>query len=318
MISEQIHYSIVIPVYYNEGCLLPTMKSLKEEVIDRNPDYGCEIIFVDDGSGDDSFEELLQIRQQHAGIVKIIKLTRNFGQQNAVLAGWSHVRGSCVITMSADGQDPVGLINEMLESHFQEGYQVVICTRIGRDESAFRIFTSRIFYTLMRKLTFPNMPSGGFDFTLMSMRALQVFLKNVDASLFSQGLLLWMGFRTKFIEYHRRERITGKSRWTFGKKITYLLDGVLAFSFTPLRVCSGAGICFAFLGFLYATDVFFGTLLFGNPVKGWAPIIILILIIGGFQLLMLGIVGEYLWRTLAQVRKRDMFIIDEVYDIIEK
>jgi len=314
MDTKKIDYSIVIPVYFNEGCLESTMRSIREEVIDKNPDYHSEVIFVDDGSGDDSMQELIAIRQQNPENVKIIKMTRNFGQVNALIAGFTHARGRCVVAMSADGQDPAKLINEMLKAFFHEGYEVVICTRSGRDESIYRIMTSKIFYALMRKLTFPNMPQGGFDFTLMGRRALQVFLRNIDASLFFQGQILWMGYKTKFIEYRRRERAAGVSRWTFAKKLTYLIDGVMAFSFTPIRFASIAGGILALLGFLYALIVLSSFFLYGNPVKGWAPIIIVVLVIGGFQLLMQGIIGEYTWRTLAQARNREMYVIDEIYD----
>jgi glycosyltransferase involved in cell wall biosynthesis len=309
-----LDYSIVIPVYFNEGSLKQTMESIKREVIEQNPHYTCEVIFVDDGSGDNSLEELLRICQENPEIVKIIKLTRNFGQTNALLAGFAHAKGKCIIAISADGQDPPSLIDDMLNAHFTEGYDIVVCTRKGRDESYYRIITSKIFYSLMKKLTFPNMPKGGFDFFLLSERAMQVFLSNIDAHPFFQGQILWMGYRTKFIEYHRLDRITGKSRWTFTKKLTYLIDGVSAYSFFPLRVSSFAGALLALLGFLYAVIIFSLRLFWGNPIKGWAPLMILILVLGGFQLLMLGIVGEYIWRTLTQVRKRDLYIIDTIYD----
>jgi polyisoprenyl-phosphate glycosyltransferase len=315
MNSKQVDYSIVIPVYFNEGCLINTMESIKVEVIEKNPQYTCEVIFVDDGSGDRSLEELLEIHRQYPEIVKVIKLTRNFGQCSALLAGFSHAKGKCVIMMSADGQDPPELINDMLNAYFKEGYEIAVCTRKNRDESFYRIATSRFFYSLMRKLTFPNMPKGGFDFLLLGERSLKVFLRNMDVNPFFQGQVLWMGFKTKFIEYDRQQRIIGESRWTFGKKLTYLIDGVLAYSFSPIRLCSLAGIVIAFLGFLYALDIFIEKLFFSVPIQGWAPLMIGILVIGGVQLIMLGFIGEYVWRTLAQARNRDMYVIDAVFDI---
>jgi dolichol-phosphate mannosyltransferase len=123
-----------------------------------------------------------------------------------------------------------------------------------------------------------------------------------------------MGFRTKFIEYYRNARIAGQSRWTFAKKITYLIDGILAFSFLPIRLMSLAGIALACLGFLYAIIVFFNKLIFGNPIQGWTPLMIVVLVLGGFQSLILGIIGEYLWRTMAQVQNRDMYVINHVYE----
>jgi dolichol-phosphate mannosyltransferase len=306
-------YSLIIPVYYNEGGLIPLMESLQAEVVARNPDRSHEFVFIDDGSGDRSFEELLVLRSRYDH-VRIVKLTRNFGQLRALLAGFSVAQGRAVIVMSADGQDPPEMVNNMLNAHFNEGYEVVLCTRQGRDESSYRVITSRIFYTLIRKMVFPNMPDGGFDFALLGPRALKTFLRNLDADPFFQGGILWMGYKTKFIQYFRRQRITGKSRWTFWKKLTYLIDGVLSYSFFPIRLLSFLGLVISFLGFVWAIDIFISKLVWGNPVTGWAPIMIVALVIGGFQILMLGLIGEYLWRTLSQVRNREYFVIDAILE----
>lgn len=309
----RIDYSIVIPVYFNEGELTPTLESIRREVVERNPHLCGEVIFVDDGSGDGSFAELMTLRNRHPELVRIIKLSRNFGQVNALFAGFEHARGRSVVWMSADGQDPPELINDMLKGHFEEGFDIVACTRQGRDESAYRIFTSKLFYALMRRLTFPHMPPGGFDFVLMSRRVIRLLLRNREAHGFLQGQILWTGFRTKFIPYHRRARELGESRWTFGRKITYLIDGVLGYSFVPLRTMSLLGILVAFLGFLYAISIFFNRLVYGHPVEGWAPLMIVILVMGGMQMLMLGVIGEYVWRSLAQARNRDLYVVEETY-----
>ena len=312
--SNKIDYSIIIPVYYNEGMLKATMDSLKKEVIEANRDYNCEIIFVDDGSADGSLKELLEIKKSNSDIVKIIKFTRNFGQINAITAGFRFAEGKCVLAISADGQDPPELINDMLKYHFQDNYEVVLCTREGRDESFYRVITSKFFYFLMKSLAFPNMPAGGFDFFLLGKRALDVFLKNQDATPFIQGQILWMGFDTKKIEYKRRERKVGKSKWTFGKKITYLIDGILNYSYFPIRFISVIGLCVATLGFLYAVVVLVSKIVWGNPLKGWAPLMIVILVLCGTQMLMLGIIGEYLWRAFAQVKNRESYVIDRIYE----
>ncbi len=306
-------YSLVIPVYYNEGCLHPLMESLENDVISKNPHLTCEIIFVDDGSGDHSLDELLEIRERY-NQVEIVKLTRNFGQINALLAGFSLAQGKCIIAMSADGQDPPAIINEMLKAHYEEGNEVVVCTREGRDESFYRMVTSRIFYLLIKKLIFPNMPESGFDFVLFGERALKTYLKNVDANPFYQGGILWMGYKTKFIKYFRRKRFAGKSRWTFGKKLTFLIDGIMSYSFFPIRLLSYIGLLIALFGFLYAFIILVSKIIWGNPVTGWAPIMIVSLVMGGFQMLMLGMIGEYLWRTLSQVRNRDYYVIEDIYE----
>jgi dolichol-phosphate mannosyltransferase len=314
---SEVDYSIVIPVYFNEGSLLPLMESLDAAVLRANPDYRPEIIFVDDGSRDGSLTELGKIQGKFPSVVTIIKLTRNFGQGGALFAGWRRAKGKCLITMSADGQEPAEMINDMLHGFFKEGYDVVICAREGRDESVYRKVTSQFFFYLMRRLAFANMPKEGFDFWLLSRRALDTVLRNADANPSFHGYTLWTGFKTKVLTYRRRERLSGKSKWTFGKKITAFLDGIMSFSFAPIRAMSLAGCIFAFLGFLYAVWIIRDTLVLGNPVKGWSPIMVVILVMGGFQMIMLGVIGEYLWRTLAQARRRDAYVIDAVYEAKE-
>jgi dolichol-phosphate mannosyltransferase len=290
------------------------MQSLSTDVLAANPNYRGEIVFVDDGSGDGSLAELRQIQKEFPAEVTIIKLTRNFGQGGALMAGYNHTRGRCIVTMSADGQEPPELVNDMLRAFFDESYEVVICARAGRDESRYRIITSHIYFYMMRKLAFREMPKGGFDFWLFSRRALEALIRNADPHLSFQGQVLWMGFKTKFISYHRRARLAGVSRMTFARKLTGFLDGVIAYSFAPIRIMSLAGCAFSLLGFAYAGLILFSSLLFGNPVKGWAPLMIVVLVMGGFQMIMLGLIGEYLWRTLTQVRRRDMYLIDAIYE----
>jgi dolichol-phosphate mannosyltransferase len=309
-----LDYSVVIPVYYNEGALTKTMDALKEQVIARNQALRGEVIFIDDGSGDGSFTELLRLRERDPELIKVIKLTRNFGQVSALIAGYHRAKGRCVVSMSADGQDPVDLINQMLDEFRTGNIEIVAAARQERDESWFRIWTSRLFYWLMRKLSFPNMPLGGFDFFLVGRRALDAILHNREAHPFVQGQILWTGFPIKFIYYRRRKREIGKSRWSFGKKLTALLDGLMSYSFLPIRMMSITGGLVALAGFLYAVDIFIGKLVWGNPVQGWAPLMIVLLVVSGIQLLMLGVIGEYLWRTLAQVRQREPYIIEAVYE----
>ena len=311
---RDIDYSIVIPVYYNEGCLIPLTRSLHESVVQKNADLTGEIVFVDDGSGDGSLAELLLLREEFTSLIRIVKLTRNFGQAAALLAGYKHVRGKCVITMSADGQEPPELINEMLEAFFQEEYEIVICARAGRDESRYRIVTSKLFYHLLRQSTFKNIPQGGFDFWAMGRRAVDTLLRNSDAHTFFQERLLWMGFRTKMMSYRRRARLAGRSRYNFTKKLGVIVDLMLAHSFAPIRVMSLVGCGLSLIGFLYAALIIIGYLVSGHPVEGWPPLMIAILVIGGFQMIMLGVIGEYVWRTLTQVRRHDLYIVDEIYD----
>jgi dolichol-phosphate mannosyltransferase len=309
-----VDYSIVIPVYYNEGELRTTFEAIEREVILENPELSGEVVFVDDGSGDGSLAELLELHAEHPEIVRVIKLTRNFGQPAARLAGLSFARGRCVMSMSADGQDPAELLHQMLHAHIDEGWQVVICARKGRDESLYRSWTSRIFYGSMRSLRFHNMPAGGFDFVLLGRKALDVILKNREANPFFQGQVLWAGFPPKVLEYRRRKRKVGVSRWSFGKKLKLMLDAVLSYSYAPVRWMSVSGVAMALLGFLTAAVLVVRRLAWGTEVEGWTALIVVVLFTSGMQMLMIGILGEYQWRTLAQARDRDPFVVDEIYD----
>jgi glycosyltransferase involved in cell wall biosynthesis len=311
--TRSTDYSIVIPIYYNEGSLRGLLDAILTDVVLANPELKGEVIFVDDGSGDGSFAEMQALRAENPSLVRTIKLTRNFGQVNALLAGYSVAKGKCVVSISADGQDPPRFISQMLTGFFHEGYEVVICARHDREESIYRRATSALFYWIIRKLAFPEMPQGGFDLLLMGRRAMDVFLRNRDANLFLQGQILWTGFKTKVVEYTRQSRTAGKSRWTFGKKVTYLIDGVMSHSYFPIRFMSLTGLITAIIGFLYAGVVLGVWLMRGNPVQGWTPIVILILVLGGTNMVMLGVIGEYVWRTLSQVRNRDPYIIEAVY-----
>lgn len=312
--GHHVDYSIVIPVFCNQGSLIKTYSKLQEEVIRNNPSLSYEIIFIDDGSYDSSFDELIRLRAQDPEHVKLIKFTRNFGQVAAITAGYQHAQGRCVINISADLQDPPALINEMLDSYCNGNCDIVICTRESRDETAFRTITSKIFYKIMNKLTFPNMPVGGFDFVLISDKVKNIILSKQEANPFWQGQIMWTGFNIKFIPYNRAKREIGTSKWTTSKKIKYLIDGIMAYSYFPLRIMSFSGIIISLLGFLYAIYIFFARIFGSVPIQGWAPLMIIILVLSGIQMLMLGIVGEYLWRTLDQVRNRPPYVIEKIYE----
>jgi len=307
--------SIVLPVYFNAENLEDTFAGLKAKVFDALPHRTFEVVCVDDGSGDASLDVLLRLQRRYPDLLRVIRLTRNFGQVAAVWCGYTYARGDVVVTLSADGQDPPELVRDMLDAHWREGYEVVLATRQERDESFYRVATSRVFYWLMRRLSFANMPAGGFDFVSMTRRALRVFLSNRESSPFYQGQVLWMGFPPKMIPYRRVARRAGKSRWTFAKKLTYLIDGVLSYSYAPLRLMSLVGLFFACCGFLYALLIailrFAGVL----PRLGLInPLMVVVLVMGGTQMLMLGIIGEYIWRTLAQTRNRPLYVIDRIYE----
>ncbi|HWA05429.1 MAG TPA: glycosyltransferase family 2 protein [Ignavibacteria bacterium] len=312
--NGDISCSIVIPVFCNELNIEPTFNKINDVVIKKNPHLKFEIIFVDDGSYDNSLEKLIELKKSNEGLVKIIKFTRNFGQVNAIYAGYSRAKGRCIVNISADLQDSPELINEMFRYHFEEKYPIVICTRSDRDESFARRTTSKIFYAAMRKLSFSNMPAGGFDFLLIDQKVKSLLLSNMEANAFWQGQILWTGYKVKFIPYTRQKREIGESKWTFSKKLKYLIDGVLGYSFLPIRLMSILGLLISLSGFVYSIFIVIAKFTGNVPFQGWAPLMILVLLLSGFQMLMLGIIGEYLWRTLDEVRRRQAYVIESFYD----
>ncbi|VGO18270.1 glycosyltransferase family 2 protein [Pontiella sulfatireligans] len=310
--SPMMDFSIVVPVYFNEGSLEALYDELDREVFQALSEFAGEIIFIDDGSGDQSYAVMESLQNNHPDRIRAIKLSRNFGQINAIWCGLTHARGRATAVISADGQDPPEYLRKMLLENLREGKEVVICTREEREESAWRKFTSSCFYWFMQKLCFSNMPVGGFDFFSLGTKSREALLRNYQSHGFLQGQILRLGFEPLMIQYTRRAREHGRSRWTFARKVTYLLDGIIGYSFLPLRMMALLGILMALAGFVYALVVLFHRLFFGNPLQGWAPLMIVILVMGGVQMVMLGIIGEYLWRTKAQVTAEPPYIVEAI------
>lgn len=300
--------SIIVPVYFNEGSVKKTYNILKEDVFGIFPELKFEVILIDDGSSDNSFEEIMHIKNNNDNI-KVIQFSRNFGQVSAIYAGYEAASGRGVLNISADLQEPVSLITEMITCFTKEDIPIILGQRNGRDESRYRKVTSKFFYNMMRRLSFSNMPDGGFDVALISPEVKDKLLEMNESNPFWQGQILWTGYPVKFIPYTREKREVGTSKWTFSKKIKYLLDGVLNYSYSPLRFFSLIGIISFLLGIIYSIIIVIQYILGGSPFEGWAPLMIIILLFSGLQLLVLGLIGEYLWRTLEQTKNRPKYII---------
>ncbi|PWA03891.1 glycosyltransferase family 2 protein [Flavobacterium psychrotolerans] len=305
--------SFVIPVFRNEGSIISTYEKILELVHQLHFQY--EFIFINDGSDDHSIEELLFLHEKDLQ-VKVLSFSRNFGQVAAIIAGLKEVTGDVVINMSADLQEPISLIGEMI-SKWQAGNEIVIGHRIDREDSFIANNASIIFYKMMRYVN-PKMPKGGFDFMLIDKKPLAVLNQIDERNRFFQGDILWLGFNTAFIPYTRLKRTIGKSQWTLAKKLKYFIDGLLNTSYIPIRLMSLMGIGFSLFGFLYALIIAYNRFINNTPFTGWAPLMIIILIIGGLIMLMLGIIGEYMWRTYDETRKRPLYIIKDKYIKDEK
>ncbi len=300
--------SFVIPVYQNKGSLKPTHKKISELFEQFLNQYNCEFVFVNDGSSDGSIQELYELADLDKS-VKIISFSRNFGQLPAIAAGMKYANGDAGIIMSADMQDPPELIAEMI-TKWENGSEVVICNRKERDDDWIAETTSKIFYSIMKKLI-KNMPEGGFDFIFLSRKAMDQYNKIDERNRFLQGDILWLGFAISFIPYQRVKRVDGKSQWTISKKVKYFIDGILNTSYLLIRAMSLTGLFVSILGFIFSIVVIYSRIKHQTPFPGYAPIVILLLIMGGFIMIMLGIIGEYIWRIYDETRKRPYYIIDK-------
>lgn len=302
--------SFIIPVYRNEGSIAILYDLIEKLFIKELKQYNYECIFINDGSDDTSLDVLLKIKAKSKKLI-IINLSRNFGQVSASLAGFRESTGDVLISLSADLQEPIEMIPKMV-SEWENGNDLVICYRSKRNDGIFRNLSSHFFYRLI-KISNPLMPVGGFDFFLLSNQVLKEFNKLNQTNRFFQGDLLWLGFNIKFIPYERLNRIHGKSQYNLSKRIKYFIDGILNTAYWPIRMMSFFGFIFAFLGFIYALIVIYARLINETPFKGYAPIVILILIIGGLLMIMLGVIGEYVWRIYDETKQRPHYIVKNKY-----
>jgi dolichol-phosphate mannosyltransferase len=302
--------SFVVAVYHNEGAVSKTHEKIRSVFASELTKYEYEIVFVDDGSKDGSLKEILNLRENDSR-VKVITFTRNFGQMAAMLAGFKEATGDAVINISADLQDPVELIPQIVEK-WQGGAETVICYRTDREDSLAAKLLSRIAYGVLR-MSIPQIPPGGFDFVLMDRKVMDEF-NAIDVRHRSfQGDLLWTGYRTSFIPYVRLKRTIGKSQYNFGKKLKNFLDAVLDASYLPIRFISLVGIITAAIGALYSATIVLSWLRSETPFQGWAPLMIVILLVGGMIMVMLGVIGEYVWRINEEVRKRPNYVVRDKF-----
>ena len=306
--------SIIIPVYFNSDTLMLLYEDMKEKILGTIGDY--EIVMVDDGSGDESWDIMNKIREMD-GNVKCIKLSRNFGEHAALLAGLSQCTGDCAVTKQADLQEDSELIVQLYDK-WKEGNKVVLAVRQERDEPAIKKFFANMYYSIVRKTIDKKMPKGGFDCYLLDRQAIEVLLKLDEKNSSLQLQVLWMGFKSDNVYFHRKDREVGESRWTFSKKIKYVFDSMMSFSYFPIKFMSGMGVVMAILSFVWIIGVIIEFVAIGTPVKGWSTLMCLVLFSTGMILLMLGVLGEYLWRTLDATRNRPVFIIDSINDTRSK
>lgn len=301
--------SVVVPVYHNASSL-PQLHQRLADVAAQITQSEFEFLFVDDGSRDDSFGVLKTLATDDSR-VKVLRLVRNFGSNAAILAGLRYATGDCTVMITADLQDPPELIVDMV-ARWNSGAKVVLAARIERHDPFLTRLSGNLFNWLFKRFVFPNFPSKGFDFWLADKDVINNLIRTAGPNTYVMGLLLWLGYPMETVMYTRNDRPFGKSQWTLGKKIKYFLDAFVGFSYLPLRIASIIGIALAMVGFLYAAFVIVAKIVYGIPAEGWTSLMVVVLIVSGTQLVMLGVLGEYIWRNLDEARRRPIFLVGEV------
>jgi dolichol-phosphate mannosyltransferase len=302
--------SIIVPVYYNADTLLDCYKDIYESVVPNIDKY--ELVFIDDGSGDNSWEVCKQIASKDNN-VRLIKLSRNFGSHAACYSGLAMSTGDCAVIKSADCQEPPSLIVDMY-NEWKRGNRVVLGARAAREEGPLFSVFSNLYYRLIRRFISKKMPKMGFDCFLLDRRAIEA-LKLLDERYSAIALqVLWIGFTTSTVYYTRLARKKGKSKWTLSKKVGMVVDSLVGFSPMPVRFVECMGILFAVIAIIWGCWLFVARLLGYVNIQGWTAMMITMLFSSGMIMLSLGILGEYIWRTFDVSQNRPVYIVEEEHD----
>jgi len=301
--------SILIPCY-NEEKTLPLLYPELVKLMEGMPAYEWEIMFVNDGSTDGTLQILQQLRQQDKR-VNYVDLSRNFGKEVAMLAGFDYVTGDCMVIVDADLQDPPALIPEMLK-YWEEGYEDVYARRRTRGkESWLRKWLSIKFYKLLQRTSRFDVLQNVGDFRLLDRRCINALKRMRESERYTKGMFCWIGFNKKEVEFDRGDRVAGSSSWGYKQLFSLAIDGITSFTSAPLRISTFVGFVVSMLAFIYMIYVFVKALIWGDPVQGYPSMVILILFLGGIQLLSLGIIGEYIGRIYNETKNRPDYIVRE-------
>lgn len=309
MSKEDWKLSIIVPVLDEHESLQPFIDQVGPVLAGCTPAF--EILFIDDGSTDDTLAQLKVLNQQDARI-RYVSFSRNFGKEAALTAGLFYATGDAVVPMDVDLQDPPTLIPEFVRLWQEEGYDMAYGVRASRPEdSAAKRTTAKGFYRLFNRITHSPIPGNAGDYRLMSRRIVNILLELPERNRFMKGLYAWAGFKTIGVPYKRPSRHAGESKFSFWKLWNFALDGLVGFSTVPLRVWSYIGAGVAFLAFMYIIILVASVLLGGRDVPGYASLMSVVLFFGGMQLLSIGILGEYIGRLFIEVKGRPLYIVQE-------
>ena len=298
--------SIVVPAYNEEANIASMYAKLAQE-LEALP-YRYEIMFINDGSSDGTLQEILKLAAVH-DTVKYISLTRNFGKESAMLAGLKRIKGDAAIVMDSDLQHPPTLIGEMVKG-YEEGFNQVVARRSRTGDSKIRSLFSSLYYKLINSITDVDLQDGEGDFRLLSRKAINAILALSESNRFSKGLFSWIGLSKKTINYENVLRTDGDSKWSFNSLVNYGIDGIISFNMKPLRVCFYTGFLVLFLSLIYIFFTLYSILREGIGAPGYFTTITAILLLGGIQLISLGVIGEYIGRIYNETKQRPHFLVD--------
>ena len=303
--------SVIVPCYNEEENVYYFYEELmKNESFFKERDLDVEVIYVNDGSRDNTVAEVKKLNENDKR-VKLVSFSRNFGKEAAIFAGFEKAKGDYVVMMDADLQDPPSLLPELFK-YIDEGYDSVATRRVTRKgEPVIRSFFARMFYRLMNKISKTEIVDGARDYRLMKRVVVDAILSLGEYNRFSKGIFGWVGFETKWVEFENVERAHGETKWSFWGLVKYSIEGIVAFSTAPLSIASFMGVLFCILAFVLIIVIIVRTSIFGDPTSGWPSLVCIISLISGVQLLCLGIIGQYLAKTYLEVKERPLYIVKE-------
>ncbi|WP_111641268.1 glycosyltransferase family 2 protein [Marinimicrobium alkaliphilum] len=300
--------TVLVPVYNEEGCLGETHRRLSE--LFKTLDVRCEMLFVNDGSSDNSLSIIRALAQQDPQ-VSYINLSRNFGKEAAMSAGLDLVDADAVVIIDADLQDPPELIPKMIEL-WREGYDNIYGQRTERrGESAVKKLTAKYFYKVIKRVSRVNIPRDTGDFRLLSRRAVTALRQLPESNRFMKGLFAWVGYRQIALPYQRDARFEGTSTFNYWNLWNFALDGITSFTTLPLKIASYLGLLIAFSAIITGSFIVAKTLIYGDPVPGYPSLMTVVLFLGGMQLLFLGVLGEYLGRMFSETKRRPLYLVEK-------
>lgn len=303
--------SVIVPCY-NEEENVPYFyqELMKQEAFFHEKEIELEVIYVDDGSVDRTVEEVRKLNEKDQR-VHLVSFSRNFGKEAGIYAGLKKAKGDYAVLMDADLQDPPSLLPEMYR-YIEQGYDSVATRRVSRKgEPPIRSFFARLFYRLMHKISKTEIVDGARDYRLMTRQVVDAILSLPEYNRFTKGIFGWVGYKTKWLEYENVERVKGETKWSFWKLFAYSLEGIMAFSTAPLAIASVLGVIFCVLAAILIIVIIVKTLAFGDPTSGWPSMVCIMSLLGGVQLLCIGIVGQYLSKTYMEVKKRPIYLVKE-------